>query len=132
MSYVLDFKNWFKLKILLWKKENKKLVFKQGEIWWCSVGMNLGEEIFGKGIKFTRPVLVYKKFTSNSFMGIPLTSKEKQGSWYARIDLRGKTSWVILNQARIFDKKRLTNRLGALDDKDMDRVKKSFLKLFSS
>lgn len=66
-NYISDFKDWFKLKVLLWTRKSDKLFFKQGDIWWCSIGMNLGEEIFGKGKKFTRPVLVFKKFTSNSF-----------------------------------------------------------------
>ncbi len=26
------------------------MVFKQSDIWWCSLGMNLGEEIFGNRI----------------------------------------------------------------------------------
>lgn len=131
-EYLKIFRAWFKLKVLLWKKDKDSIIFKQGDIWWCSVGMNLGEEIFGKGEKFTRPVLVYRKFTSNSFLGLPLTSKEKRGSWYVRISLHGKKSWVILNQARIFDKKRLTNKIGALDDTDVKKVKGSFLKLYAS
>ncbi|MBI2326664.1 type II toxin-antitoxin system PemK/MazF family toxin [Candidatus Collierbacteria bacterium] len=132
VGYLKVFRAWFKLKVLLWKKDKTSIVFKQGDIWWCSVGMNLGEEIFGKGEKFTRPVLVYRKFTSDSFLGLPLTSKEKQGSWYVGISLHGKMSWVILNQARIFDKKRLTNKIGALDDAEVKKVKKKFLKLYAS
>lgn len=108
-NYIAEFKKWFKLKILLWNKETKKVVFKQGEIWWCSVGLNLGEEIFGKG----------EKFTSSSFSGIPLTSKEKHGSWYTEISLQNKRSWVIL-------------KLGTLDDADLRKVKADFLKLYGS
>lgn len=131
-NYISDFKDWFKLKVLLWKFENKQVVFKQNDIWWCSVGMNLGEEIFGKGKQFTRPVLIFKKFTSNSFLGLPLTSRSKSGSWYTKITLREKDNWVILNQARILDKKRLVDRMGTLDDTDVKRVKKDFLKLYGS
>jgi len=76
MDIIELFKNWFHLKINLWHKE-KQLFFKEKELWWCSVGVNLGEEIFGKGVKFTRPVLIFKKFTSNSFLGLPITKQEK-------------------------------------------------------
>jgi len=131
-DYILNFKKWFKLKVFLLKFENNKVVFKQNDIWSCSIGMNLGEEIFGKGQKFNRPVLIFKKFTSNSFLGLPLTSKEKSGSWYTKITLHGKNDWVILNQARILDKKRLTKRLGTLDDTDMRRIRKDFLKLYGA
>lgn len=121
---------WFKLKLALWNKESK-VVFKQGELWWCSLGVNLGEEIFGKGEKFTRPVLIFKKFTSNSFLGLPITKQEKQGSWYVEITIHKEKRWVILNQARIFDKKRLTNRVGALDDADFQKVKKRFIEFYT-
>jgi len=130
-DFVKKFKEWFVVKIEL-SNQKSPTFFKQGELWWCSVGMNLGEEIFGKGRKFTRPVLVFKKFTSDSFMGLPLTSKEKRGSWYVEIVHAEKKSWVILNQARILDRKRLTNRIGTLDDAELNRVKEDFLKFYNS
>ena len=125
-DYLTLLKEWCKLKFSLWEKESKA-VFKQGDMWWCSLGMNLGEEMFGKGEKFTRPVLVFRKFTSNSFLGLPLTRQEKIGSWYVEITIHGKKNWVMLNQARILDKKRLTNRIGALDTKDFKKVRERFL-----
>ncbi len=81
-DFLGNFKKWFELKMKLWHHESR-VVFKQRELWWCSVGINLGEEIYGKGEKFTRPVLIFKKFTSNSFMALPLTTKEKKevGMW---------------------------------------------------
>jgi len=96
------------------------------------LGVNLGEKIFGKGLKFTRPVLIFKKLTSNSFLGLPLTSQEKTGTWYVKIKQGGKTNWVILNQARILDKKRLTNRIGVIGDTDFQKVKQNFLDFFGS
>ena len=131
IDYINAFQEWFKLKFALWNKQSN-IVFKQGDVWWCSLGMNLGEEIFGKGLKFTRPVLVFRKFTSNSFLGLPLTTKGKEGSWYVDITIHGKKNWVILNQARILDKKRLTNRIAALDDYDLRKVKGRFLEFYGS
>jgi len=128
-DYIKSIKDWCKLKIVLWDKEDK-IIFKQGDIWWCSLGMNLGEEMFGKGEKFTRPVLIFRKFTSNSFLGLPLTKQEKKGTWYAEITIHKEKSWVMLNQARVFDKKRLTNRIGALDNSDLKKVKEQFLEFY--
>ena len=130
-DYIKAFQEWCKLKIALWRKDSK-VIFKQGDIWWCSLGMNLGEEIFGKGTKFTRPVLIFRKFTSNSFLGLPLTTQEKRGSWYVEITIHGKKNWVILNQARILDRKRLTNRIAALDDADLKKVRERFLEFYGS
>ena len=130
-DYIKSFKEWFKLKIVLWDKQSK-VVFKQGDIWWCSLGVNLGEEIFGKGTKFTRPVLIFRKFTSNSFLGLPLTKQEKKGSWYVEITIHQDRRWVMLNQARVLDKKRLTSRIGVLDDADFKKVKSRFLEFYDS
>ena len=73
MEYLRRLKEWCALKIALWGKTDR-IVFKQAEIWWCSVGMNIGEESFGKGARFTRPILIFRKFTSNSFLGLPMTT----------------------------------------------------------
>ncbi len=130
-DYVKFIQEWCKLKILLWNKQSKA-IFKQQDIWWCSLGVNIGEEMYGKGEKFTRPVLIFRKFTTNSFLGLPITKQEKQGSWYAKITIHRENRWVMLNQARVLDKKRLTNRIGVLDDSDFSRVKERFLELYSS
>lgn len=131
MDFIKQIKAWLDLKINLWTSE-KRIVFKQGEIWWCSLGFNLGEEIFGKGEKFTRPVLVFKKFTSNSFMGLPLTLKGKKGSWYVEIETGKIRRWALLNQARILDKRRLTNRIGFISEANFKKVKKRFLEFYGS
>lgn len=130
-DYLKFIQAWCKLKVALWNKQNK-IVFKQGDIWWCSLGMNLGEEMFGKGTKFTRPVLVFRKFTSNSFLGLPITKQEKHGSWYVEITMHKEKRWVMLNQARVLDKKRLTNRIGELDGADFKKVKADFLEFYDS
>ncbi len=78
LEYIFAILEWCRVIITL-RAEDKKVLFKEGEIWWCSIGMNVGTEIFGKGRRFTRPVLVFKKFGSYSFLGIPITSQEKEG-----------------------------------------------------
>ncbi len=128
-DHLQTFQDWFKLKIILWNKPNN-IVFKQCDVWWCSLGMNIGEEIYGKGIKFTRPVLIFRKLTSNAFLGLPLTSQERTGTWYVEIFSHGNRSWVMLNQVRILDKKRLTSRLTVLEDVDFKKVRDGFLSLY--
>ncbi len=128
---VRKIQEWCQLKISLFNKESK-VIFKQGDIWWCSLGVNLGEEMFGKGSKFTRPVLIFRKFTSNSFLGLPLTKQEKHGNWYVEITIHEERNWVMLNQARVLDKRRLTNRIEALDNADFKKVMEKFLEFYSS
>ena len=68
-----DFDNWGVVKKRLNCIRNLR-TFNEREIWWCSVGLNIGYEIYGKNELFNRPVLIIKKFSSSIFLGLPLTS----------------------------------------------------------
>lgn len=124
------FKTWFKLKVELNSKESN-IQFREREIWWCSIGINIGEEQNGKNDLFNRPVLILRKLTKSSFIGLPMTSKNKIGSWYVPITLHGKTSNVLIHQVRTWDKKRLSSKIGQLDWKDFTEVKKRFVEFFN-
>jgi len=75
------FNNWNRLKQKLNNKKNI-LTFKEREIYFMSVGYNIGQESYGKKELFLRPVLVYRKLSKTSFVGIPLTSQKKSGNYY--------------------------------------------------
>src|SRR3989338_425312 len=115
------FDDWNTIKKKLQEKERVKF-FRQGQIWWCSIGQNLGAESYGKGQTFTRPVLIFKKLSSELFLGLPIISKIKEGSWYVAIRHKGQNITVLLNQARIYDKKRLVDRFGEIDDADFAKI----------
>lgn len=122
------FRSWCKQKIGLHKQSVADVkLFKQREVWWCSVGMNVGDEIYGKGASFLRPVLVLKKITGNVFLALPMTSLEKKGTWYVEVKLHQKQNWVILSQARTLDARRLRNRIGELSDLEYLMVQKRFI-----
>src|SRR3989344_751032 len=127
---VKRFIEWIKLKERLHQTAYKPPLFRQGEVWWCSIGENVGSEINGKSKLFSRPVLIFKKLSSVTFLGIPTSSQDRTGSWYVRITLQNKESFVILSQIRVFDYKRLSSKIGHLDAYDYKQVKMAFRKLF--
>ena len=92
-----------------------------------SVGQNIGYETFGKGEEFLRPVLVYKKLSKETFIGIPLTSKQKEGSYYFSFNFKGKTSIAMFNQIRVFDIRREKVFYGRISQNTFDNLKKKFL-----
>ena len=103
---------------------------KEGEIWWCAIGENVGVEINGKSEVFSRPVLVLKKLSRFGFMGIPLTSQMHEGDWYVPFVFQGKTSVAVLSQARTFSVLRLCRRMGTLPESDLDAVAIGFDRLY--
>lgn len=119
-----DFDKWNeKKKNVDLSTDSDKIYFKEGQIWWCSFGLNIGSESYGKGENFRRPILVVKKLSSDLCIALPLTSKEKNGSWFLDITLQGEKRWVMLYQIKMLDKKRFYLKIGELDNKDFNRVK---------
>ena len=76
-----EFDKWNSLKKNLDKKE-EIIQFYQGNVYFMSIGRNVGYESLGKNDLFLRPILVYKKLSKTTFLGISLTSKEKEGTYY--------------------------------------------------
>lgn len=74
-----DLDNWHKLKKHLDQKANH-LKFHDREIWWCSLGINIGREQDGKNADFVRPVLILKIFNNETAWILPLSSKIKSGT----------------------------------------------------
>lgn len=104
--------------------------FKEGEIWWCSVGENIGVEISGKSEYFSRPVYIYKKLNQESFLGFPMTTQKKKGTWYVAVKQESRDVVVIIGQARTLSSKRLQSKVGHLDDSDKEKVLRGFERLF--
>jgi mRNA interferase MazF len=71
-------------------KSAKKQIFNTGQVWWCAVGVNIGREEDGRNANHERPVLVFRKFGQDTFLGLPLSSRLKAGIFYADIILKNK------------------------------------------
>jgi molybdopterin-guanine dinucleotide biosynthesis protein len=90
---------WNTKKQLLDKKDNI-IKFRERDVLFISVGKNIGFEQNGKGEEFLRPVVVLKKFSSYSFIGTPLTSKNKEGIFYHKVRFykNRKSSYTFSNK----------------------------------
>lgn len=117
-----DFDEWnTKKKHIEMLQENN--LFRTGEIWWCSIGLNIKTESCGKGGDYQRPVLVLKKLSVESFIGIPISTQQKTGSWFIDITMNGEKRWVLLYQIRMFSTNRFQRRLAVLNEMDFNKVK---------
>jgi mRNA interferase MazF len=123
-----DFINWIEKKKEINFSDRKIPDFHEREVWVVSVGCNIGFEIDGKE-EFLRPVLVFKKFSSNTFLGVPLTSKLKNGTWYYPSHIDNIEGRYCLNQIRLFDKRRLLYRLEQISKSNFLSIKKAFMDL---
>ena len=69
-----DFDKWNGKKKQLDANTDNLTDFHEREIWWCSIGVNVGFEQHSQTSDFSRPVVIVKKFTRDMFLGIPLTT----------------------------------------------------------
>ena len=118
-----NFDDWNSLKQNLDKRQNNIPTFKHREVWWCHLGLNIGNEENGKGIFYSRPVLILRKFNNHIFFGIPLTTQIKDKHYYHKITLKNQEQCVMLSQLRLLESKRLTTKLGKLTQNQFDSVR---------
>lgn len=60
-AVLVKFIKWAKLKFRIHASNEINFYFKEREIWWCLLGMNVGHEQDGKNENFESPVSVLKK-----------------------------------------------------------------------
>lgn len=120
--YQDSYDKWNTIKKLIHKKE-ETLYFRERDIYFISIGKNIGAESYGKKDLFLRPVLVYKKLSHTSFVGIPLTSKFKEGSYYFSFNyIKDKQSTAMFNNIRVFDIKRADYKSGVMKLSDFKKL----------
>ena len=116
-----EYDDWNKLKKDLSTKKSN-VFFHEREIWFCSLGKNIGYEEDGKNELFERPILVIRKFNNEIFLAIPLTSSKKDNKYYHQYRLSGKNYAGILSQIRLLDSKRLSRKIGMIGESDFEMI----------
>ena len=124
-----DFKKWHNAKTEI-DNSPRRLFFHEREVWWCSLGVNVGFEQDGKGEKFTRPILVFKKFNNEVFWALPLSTRIKKGKFYQTIDLGDNIPRVVIvSQLRLIDAKRLIDKVGVISKDNYLNIQKAVINL---
>lgn len=109
---------------------NKKVYFKERDIFWLKVGENIGHEQNGKGDKFQRPVLVLKRYSNDMFLGVPLSTTPREGSFFYQFSfINGETSTALLVQNRLFSSKRFIKKIGKISKNDFEELKQKLFRL---
>lgn len=126
-----DFQNWHQRKTAIEHKAEPRVFFHEREVWWCSIGLNIGFEQDGRGERFSRPVLVFKKFNKEVFWALPLSTKIKTGKFYAPVHLGdGMARVAIISQIRLIDAKRLIVKVGSIAENNYAEIQKAVINLY--
>ena len=113
-----------------WHQEKERInaftkvpFFQEREIWFSSLGANIGSEQDGKGDCFLRPIVIIRKFNDHTFWAIPLTRALKNDTCHFvfAIDQYGENA-AILSQMRLIDARRLRYRIAFLSEVDFHLI----------
>ncbi|MBI1857017.1 type II toxin-antitoxin system PemK/MazF family toxin [Candidatus Saccharibacteria bacterium] len=117
-----DFDSWNGIKKII--EENTNNAFcKNAEVWWCSLGLNVGFEQDGKNELFERPVLVARKFNKFVFWGVPLSTKIKpENLHYLQLRHDNQDYSAIISQLRLYDSKRLQRKMYKISKTEFEKV----------
>lgn len=120
-----DFDNWN-----IQKKEidsiNKDKLYRARQIWWCSLGINVGFEQDGTGTEYQRPILILRGFSKHVCLVVPLTTSQKKNPYHVSVGIiDGKNAFAIISQVRLIDTKRLINQIELLDIDVFKTIKKA-------
>ena len=128
-----DFDNWNKLKKSINKKEIEySFNFHAGDIWWATLGLNIGKEINGKNETFERPVLILRVINKHTLYILPLTSRDNFiDKYHYKVDYEdGGSGVVVFSQIRVISSSRLLRKLSRVSKEDLVEIKKLFIALF--
>lgn len=120
-----DFDGWNEVKKDLHENKPGKF-YREREIWWCSVGINIGFEQDGKEQASSRPVLIIRGFSLRTCLVVPLTTSIKEGVYNLSVGVVDeKEAQASLSQIRVIDTKRLLVKICRLDKDQFDVIRKA-------
>lgn len=129
MEYRKDFDKWNKKKKLIDQKEiSDQTFFNEREIWWGSLGVNIGYEQDGKNDDFERPLLIVKKFNRSIVWVLPLTTIAKDNKFHYKLKSSG--SFVILSQIRLVSTKRFLRLIETINENEFKEIISNIKGLF--
>jgi mRNA interferase MazF len=115
------------------EQSERQLGIKPREIFWTKIGQNIGDEEYGKGEAFSRPVIIVRQLTHDLFIGVPITTTLKENDYFQMFEFKTKrgisTNSAMLLQIRTFSKKRLTSKLGKMGVEDFQKLQRKLVKL---
>ena len=120
-----DFDKWNKKKKEIHENEFGKL-YHAREVWWCSLGTNIGFEQDGNETEHQRPVLVLKGLSKNTCLVIPLTTSSHEHPMRIPAGkIEGKEALAIISQMRVIDTKRFVNKVGFINKNIFETIRKA-------
>ena len=120
-----DFDTWNEQKKRIHAREDI-LLYRERDVRWCQLGINVGFEQDGTGAERARPVLILRAFSRSVCLVVPLTTSSKRNPYYVSVGtVGGRKAFAIISKLRLVDTKRLDQKIGFLRGKIFEGVRKA-------
>jgi mRNA-degrading endonuclease toxin of MazEF toxin-antitoxin module len=120
-----DFDGWSRKKRRI-HNERTTIFCHEREVWWCTLGVNIGFEEDGSGKAHRRPILVFKSMSPQTALVIPLTTSLNIHPMRFKLGVVGdKKASAVLSQMRVIDTKRLTEKIENIDQEIFEKMRKT-------
>ena len=128
-----DFDKWNEIK----KETDKQILPKEffcyeREIWWCSLGVNIGIETDGKNDKYERPVIIVKVFNKEMIWILPITYIMRNKYFCHNFVFDGMDQSVVITQIKTISAKRLIRKIGSISEQDFEIVLSKLIKIIKT
>ena len=120
-----DFDGWNEKKKVINNRHTAPFCHER-ELWWCTLGINVGFEQDGSDIEYRRPVLILKGLSVKTCLVVPLTTSSKKHPLRPGVGVvEGKEAYALLSQLRVIDTKRLIRKVGYLEKGAFEIIRKA-------
>ena len=97
------------------------------------MGENIGSEIVGKGDHFSRPILILSKVYGHSCIALPLTSQNKEGSYYHTFkDTMNNEQCALLPQVKYLDGKRIREKISSVSQETLLELQEQYFMMIKN
>ena len=104
-------------------------MIRQYEVYRVSLDPTMGHEI-----RKSRPCVVVSPNEMNQYLGTvivaPMTTKSHDYPTRVYLHFKGKSGWIVLDQLRTVDKRRLTQMMGELSEHTARQIKSVIREMF--
>jgi mRNA interferase MazF len=117
-----DFDKWNDAKKQINAASSRPPFVSEREIWWCSLGINIGREQDGRGDSFERPAVVIKTLSPDTCIVLPLSTKRRLHKFQSEVTHGNMRGFALLDQVRVLDTKRLRRKIGTASQSEFDAM----------
>lgn len=102
----------------------QEIYFDTREVWWCTLGVNIGHEQDGVGTLAQRPVLVLRKLSAETCVVLPMTTSKQNHPFRIFVGtIHGRESYAILSQIRVVDTKRFMKKVSTVENGRFEEIR---------